>query len=86
MKNKHFTENGWKDYLFQKQNDRETLKKINLLIADICENGTTGIGIPEPLTGRMEGCWSRRINDKDRLVYCMDDDNIYILSCRFHDD
>lgn len=48
MKNKHFTENGWKDYLFQKQNDRETLKKINLLIADICENGTTGIGKPEP--------------------------------------
>ena len=86
MKNKHFPENGWKDYLFQKQNDRETLKKINLLIADICENGTTGIGKPEPLTGRMEGCWSRRINDKDRLVYCMDDDNIYILSCRFHDD
>nr|WP_317449643.1 hypothetical protein [uncultured Sellimonas sp.] len=21
------------------------------------------------MTGRMEGCWSRRINDKDRLLY-----------------
>ncbi|HIX48845.1 MAG TPA: Txe/YoeB family addiction module toxin, partial [Candidatus Mediterraneibacter caccavium] len=37
-----------------------------------------------PLTGDLSGYWSRRINDKDRLVYKIDEYNVYILSCRFH--
>lgn len=84
-KAKHFTLNGWSDYLYQSQTDIKSLEKINFLIKDICENGNIGIGKPEPLAGRMEGFWSRRINDRDRLVYSFDNDNIYILSCRFHD-
>lgn len=85
MRNKHFTENGWSDYLFYKEHDPKTFQKINLLIEEICENENIGIGKPEPLTGRMEGFWSRRINEKDRLIYSVDHENIYILSCRFHD-
>ena len=42
------------------------------------------IGKPEPLTGNLSGYWSRRINDKDRLIYRIDEENIYILSCRYH--
>ncbi len=30
------------------------------------------------------GYWSRRINDKDRLIYKIDENNIYILACRYH--
>lgn len=32
----------------------------------------------------LAGFWSRRINDKDRLIYKIDSDNIYILACRYH--
>ena len=64
--------------------DRKTLKKINQLIEDICRNGNEGIGKPEPLRGDLGGFWSRRINDKDRLVYRIDDANVYIIGCRFH--
>ena len=42
------------------------------------------MGKPEPLTGNLSGYWSRRINDKNRLIYRIDEENIYILSCRYH--
>ena len=84
--NKIFTENGWKDYTYWQMEDRKTLKKINRLIEDICRNGNKGIGKPEPLMGNLAGFWSRRINDKDRLIYRIDydSDSVYILTCRYH--
>lgn len=82
--NKIFTENGWKDYCFWQTQDRKTLKKINNLLKDIERNGNAGIGKPEALIGNLSGFWSRRINDKDRLIYRIDSENIYILSCRYH--
>lgn len=66
--NKVFTKNGWADYVYWQTEDRKTLKKINQLIEDIARNGNEGIGKPEPLTGNLTGFWSRRINDKDRLI------------------
>ena len=84
--NKVFTENGWKDYIYWQTEDRKALKKINRLLDDISSNGNTGIGKPEPLVGNLSGFWSRRINDTDRLVYRIDENNVYILACRYHYD
>lgn len=67
-----------------KQKIKKTLKKINKLIDDISRNGNEGIGKPEPLIGNFKGFWSRRINDKDRLIYKIDEGAIYIISCRQH--
>ena len=77
--NKVFTSNGWEDYIYWQTEDKKTLKKINTLLKDI-----DGIGKPEPLIGNLSGFWSRRINEKDRLIYKIDEYNIYILSCRYH--
>ncbi len=82
--NKIFTDNAWKDYVYWEMEDRKTLKRINMLIEDITRNGNEGIGKPEPLRNNLSGFWSRRINDKDRLIYKIEQDNIYILSCRYH--
>lgn len=82
--NKIFADTGWEDYLYWQTEDRKTLKKINQLINDIARNGNEGIGKPEPLCGNLSGYWSRRINDKDRLIYRRDENNIYILACRYH--
>lgn len=82
--NKVFTMNGWKDYVYWQTEDREILKKINSLLKDIDHNGNDGMGKPEPLTGNLAGFRSRRINDKDRLIYKIDEKNIYILACRYH--
>ena len=66
---------------------QKTLKRINLLIKDIERNGPLeGIGEPEPLKGNLQGEYSRRINEKDRLVYHIEDGRIYIASCKGHYD
>lgn len=82
--NKIFTRNGWEDYLYWQTEDRKTLRKINQLIEDIARNGNKGLGKPEALRGNLSGFWSRRINDRDRLIYKVDNENIYILACKYH--
>lgn len=82
--NRVFTENAWIDYKYWQTEDRRTLKRINSLIDDISRNGNSGIGKPEALRGNLSGFWSRRINDKDRLIYKIDENNIYIIACRKH--
>ena len=44
----------------------------------------SGIGKPEPLKGNLQGYWSRRIDDVNRLVYRIVDNRIEILQCRSH--
>ena len=80
-----FTPNAWEDYLFWQENDKKTRKKINDLLKDISRNGACdGLGKPEPLTGVLKGFYSRRINDKDRLIYKVQDNTISIIACRYH--
>lgn len=43
-----------------------------------------GIGKPEPLKGDLSGFWSRRIDERNRLVYRVRDDNFEILFCKGH--
>ena len=68
MSNIKFDEIGWEDYLYWQTEDKKTLKKINALIKDIERNGY-GIGKPEKLIGDRQDYWSRRIDEKNRLVY-----------------
>ena len=84
--NKAFTDIGWEDYLYWQTEDRKTLRKINTLLKDIERNGDEGIGKPEPLTVDLSGFWSRRINQKDRLIYALEMDQIIIIACRYHYD
>lgn len=85
MSEKIWSDDAWTDYLYWQTQDCKTIKRINALIKDIERNGCMdGIGKPEPLTGDLQGEYSRRINEKDRLVYHMEDDRIYIASCKNH--
>lgn len=84
--NKAFTDIGWEDYLYWQTEDRKTQRKINTLLKDIERNGNEGLGKPEPLTRDLSGFWSRRINQKDRLIYALEMDQIIIIACRYHYD
>lgn len=81
---KIWQDEAWEDYLYWQTQDRKTLKRINQLIQDIERNGNDGIGKPEPLKGDLQGYWSRRIDETNRLVYQIKDGKIYIAQCRSH--
>jgi len=76
---------AWKDYLYWQNQDKKTLRKINKLINDILRNGYEGIGEPEPLRGNLSGWWSRRIDECNRIVYRItDNETVEIAQCRGH--
>ena len=83
--NIRFTETGWSDYIYWQWQDKKTLKRINNLIEDIERNGHDGIGKPEPLRNDLSGWWSRRINEKNRLVYrLIENGAVEISQCKGH--
>ena len=77
-------ESAWEEYLSWQNENKKTLKRINLLIKDIQRNGHIGVGKSEPLSNDMSGWWSRRIDDKNRLVYKIIDDALIVASCKHH--
>ena len=79
-----WSEKSWEDYLYWQSHDKKILKKINSLIKDIKREPFDGLGKPEPLRYELAGCWSRRITDEHRIVYEIENQNINIVSCRFH--
>ncbi|NCO51743.1 MAG: Txe/YoeB family addiction module toxin [Deltaproteobacteria bacterium] len=81
-----WTLTSWKDYQYWQNQDRKTLKRINHLIKDCLRSAYSGIGKPEPLKENLAGFWSRRIDDFNRLVYCVDNNDLVIISCRYHYD
>ena len=81
---KIWQEEAWEDYLYWQIQDKKTLKRINSLIQDIERNPFEGIGKPEPLKYDLSGCWSRRIDDTNRIVYRINNDILEILQCRTH--
>ena len=79
-----FLKEGWEDYLYWQTQDKKTLKRINALLQDILRSEFEGIGKPEALTGDFAEYWSRRIDDKNRLIYRVTNEFIEIAGCRTH--
>ena len=82
--NSIFTERAWKDYLSWLNEDKKTLKRINILLTDIQRNGVDSrVGKAEILKNR-EG-YSKRIDKANRLVYTFNNNgDVVILSCKGH--
>ena len=70
--------NGWAT------EDKKIYARIVKLIKDINRSPFSGLGKPEPLKHELQGLWSRRITNEHRLVYKVTDEEIIIVSCRFH--
>lgn len=75
---------AWEEYIAWQDKDKKILKKINELIKDIKRNGNEGLGKPEALKHELSGYWSRRIDDKNRLIYKIIEDEIIIVACANH--
>jgi len=83
--NVSFSLQGLDDYIYWQTKDKKTLKKINQLIKDIIRNGNDGIGNPEPLKSNLSGYTSRKIDEKNRLIYKIKNNgDIEIIQCKGH--
>ena len=82
--NSIFTEKAWSDYVSWQNEDKKTLKRINVLIADIQRNGVQSrLGKSEILKNRQG--YSKRIDNKNRLIYDFNNNgDVIIISCKGH--
>ncbi len=76
-----------KDIKFWERSNKDTLKKIRILLNEIAEHPRSGTGWPEYMQGDGK-YWSRHINKKDIIKYRIYDDTVYvyIISARGHYD
>ena len=68
---------------FKKSGDKKSLVKIDKLLNELREHPTTGTGKSEKLKYYDIPTWSRRINDKHRLIYRIQEDKIIVLVLSF---
>lgn len=81
---KLWDDGAWAEYTEWQTQDKKTLKKINSLLKDIDRNGYQCTGHPEPLKGDLDGYWSVRIDDKNRIVFRIENDCLEIIQCGTH--
>ncbi len=79
-----FSSRAWADYLYWQETDSRMVERINELLKEIVRSPFVGIGKPEPLKHEFAGHWSRRIDQRHRLVYRATKDTILIMQCRLH--
>lgn len=61
------------------KSEPKAFAKAQSLIEELKEHPRTGTGHPEQLSGDRAGQWSRRITQKHRLVYEINDNEVIVL-------
>jgi toxin YoeB len=84
--NKIWHDKAWDEYVKWQTEDKRTLRRINDLLKDIDRHQFTGIGKPEPLKGNKQGYWSRRIDEVNRIIYKIEQNQVVIVQCGSHYD
>ena len=71
-----------------KKSEPKAFSKALDLIDELREHPRTGTGKPEPLSGNRSGQWSRRITQKHRLIYSIEEEivSVFVLSSYGHYD
>lgn len=81
---KCWTDDAWEEFEYWTEQDKKILRQIKKLLKDINRNRYKGLGHPEPLTGDLSGYWSRHIDEKNRIVYKIENDIVKIIQCGSH--
>lgn len=87
MRSLVFEGNTWSAYENLRECDKKLHKVLRSLLKEMLRGDpTTGVGKPEQLKHSLSGLWSRRLSQKDRIVYKFDDKYIYIFAIGGHYD
>ncbi|MDL2223795.1 Txe/YoeB family addiction module toxin [Bacteroidales bacterium OttesenSCG-928-M06] len=73
-----FTDEAEKEISVLKKSEPQAYKKLVKLLAELIEHPKIGTGKPK-LLRHLDGIYSRRITDKHRLVYSINDMKITVL-------
>lgn len=80
-----FETKAFEEYNEWARTDRKIFQRIVKLITEAQRTPEEGSGNPEKLKYDLSGHWSRRIDDKHRLVYRVENNEIlHIVSCKNH--
>ena len=68
--------------LHYKSADKKSIKNIEKILVELSENPFSDEGQPEELKYNLKGYWSRILNQKDRIIYRVEDDivTVYVVS------
>jgi len=87
MRSLVFEGRTWEAYEDLRQKDKRMHKNLCAILKEMLrEDPATGLGKPEALRHNLTGFWSRRLSQKDRLIYKFDDNRIYIFAIGGHYD
>jgi len=82
-----FEGNSWLAYEELRQKDKKLHRILCRVLKEMLrDDPSIGTGKPEQLKHKLSGLWSRRISQKDRLIYKYDNDYIYIFAIGGHYD
>jgi len=85
MRSLIFEGNTWDAYEKLREKDQKLHKTLRILIREMLrEDPSKGTGKPEALKHNFSGLWSRRISQKDRVIYQFDDHHLYIFAIGGH--
>lgn len=85
MRSLVFEGSTWESYEGLQNKDSKMHKALCRLLKEMLRGDpSTGAGKPERLKHNLSGLWSRRISQKDRLIYKFDDKNIYVFATGGH--
>ena len=80
-----FEGSTWNTYEELRQKDKVLHKNLCKILKEMQRNDPAkGLGKPEPLKHVLSGLWSRRLSQKDRVVYKFDDERIHIFAIGGH--
>ena len=88
MRSLVFEGNTGAAYEAMREKDKKLHKALCKVLKDMLrsDDPSAGIGKPEALKHNLSGLWSRRISQKDRLIYRFDEKAIYIFALGGHYD
>lgn len=84
MRNVTFSAEAFEQYQYWQEADLKILRKLNQLLRECQRTPFLGTAKPEPLKGKLAGFWSRRLSHEHRLVYEVDAEGVFVVSCRYH--
>ncbi|WP_293751596.1 Txe/YoeB family addiction module toxin [uncultured Paraglaciecola sp.] len=87
MRSLVFEGKTWLTYEQLREKDNKLHKALCKILKEMLRSDpSAGLGKPEPLKHNLSGFWSKRISQKDRLIYKFDDDCVYIFAIGGHYD